>query len=226
MTARRKMTMTPKHPEKLICFDWDGTIGHSMPLCIEECRAALLYFGLPDLPDETLRLCNGPTDWDACAILGVPDDMRHDFVRVRSGYGLQLMKEQVTLFPGMAETLRRLAAEARLAVVSNGQQDYIRESISHFGLGDLICDYRAYTPGRTKAQLLQDLLQQLEPASAIMVGDRLGDLDAGKQNSLPTVAACYGYGNDAEYAAADIRCDDVAALESVLMKWVETEQLS
>ena len=210
---------TPRDPSALICFDWDGTIGDSMPLCIQECRAALLHFGLPDLPDETLRLCNGPTDWDACAILGVPDDLRADFVRVRSGYGLRLMPEYVTLFPGMADMLAELSGLARLAVVSNGQQDYITESIRHFGLTPYISAYRAYTPGRTKAQLLGDLLEELKPARAIMVGDRLGDLQAGQANRLTTVAACYGYGNEAEYAQADLRCADVAALHCLLKNW-------
>lgn len=213
--------ITPRHPDKLICFDWDGTIGDSMSLCFEECRAALRYFGLPDLPDETLRLCNGPTDWDACAILGVPDDLRADFVRVRGGYGVSLMKQYVNLFPGLGEMLHRLAKEARLAVVSNGQQDYIEESISHFGLSDAISCWKAYTHGRTKGQLLGDLLQEVKPAAAIMIGDRLGDLNAGKENDLPTIAACYGYGNDAEYAAADIRCQNAEELEKALMDWLK-----
>lgn len=210
----------PKHPELLICFDWDGTIADSMPLCIQECRKALLHFGLPDLPDETLRKCNGPTDWDACAILGVPDDMRHDYVRVRSGFGLQLMPEYVTLFEGVGPMLHRLSGLARLAVVSNGQQDYIQASMKQFQVDDAFCAYKAYTEGRTKAQLLGDLLQELKPARAIMIGDRLGDLQAGKANGLPTIAATFGYGNDAEYAVADVRCQDAASLEQALMAWI------
>ena len=212
--------ITPRHPECLICFDWDGTLGDSMPLCFEECRAALRHFGLPDVPEDTLRRCNGPTDWDACAILGVPDDLRTDFVRVRAACGLRLMPRYVTLFPGLREALMRLAGEARLAVVSNGQREYIEESIRHFGLSDMVCAWKAYTPGRTKARLLSDLLEELKPERAVMVGDRLGDLEAGRANSLPTVAACYGYGNDAEYAAADLRCGSVAELEQTLMEWI------
>lgn len=210
----------PMHPELLICFDWDGTVADSMPLCIEECRKALLHFGLPDLPDETLRKCNGPTDWDACAILGVPDEMRHDYVRVRSSFGLQLMPTYVQLFPGIGDMLHRLSHIAPLAVVSNGQQDYIQFSITHFGLEDIFCGYRAYTEGRNKAQLLGDLLEERKPARAIMIGDRLGDLQAGKANNLPTIAACFGYGNDAEYAVADSRCHDAAELEKALMDWI------
>lgn len=211
---------TPIHPELLICFDWDGTVADSMPLCIEECRRALLHFGLPDLPDETLRKCNGPTDWDACAILGVPDDLRHDYVRVRGGFSLQLMPEYVTLFDGVGDMLRRLSGLARLAVVSNGQQDYIQASIRRFGLEDVFCTYRAYTEGRNKAQLLGDLLAEMKPARAIMVGDRLGDLQAGKANALPTIAACFGYGSEEEYAVADLRCHNAAQLEKALTDWI------
>ncbi len=49
----------------IIYFDWDGTLADSMDLCIAECREALLAMGLPDLPDDVIRQCNGVpfSDW-------------------------------------------------------------------------------------------------------------------------------------------------------------------
>ena len=44
-----------------------------------------------------------------------------------------------------------------------------------------------------------------------MVGDRLGDIRAGQENGLPTIAACYGYGNDAEYNQASLGAGSVAS---------------
>lgn len=38
------------------------------------------------------------------------------------------------------------------------------------------------------------VLDQMRPQRAVMVGDRKGDFLAGRDNGLPTVSACYGYG--------------------------------
>ena len=45
----------------IIFFDWDGTLADSMNLCVAEIRQALITMRLPDLPDDVLRQCNGPT---------------------------------------------------------------------------------------------------------------------------------------------------------------------
>ena len=205
----------------LICFDWDGTLADSMDLCLAECRAALKAMNLPDLPDEIIATCNGPTDWDACAILGVPDDWRTEFVRIRAAAGLELTPTVNRLYPGIADMLRALAEKADLAVVSNGQGPYIRLCVEVFGLQGLFVTTRAFTEGMTKADLLRDVLTQVQPERAIMVGDRAGDILAGKACGLPTVAACYGCGNEADYTQADVRCADVAGLQRYLLGWAE-----
>jgi len=51
-----------------------------------------------------------------------------------------------------------------------------------------------------------------------MVGDRLGDITAGKANGIPTVAACYGFGNEEEYAQADYRADSAEEMTTLLKK--------
>ena len=50
-----------------------------------------------------------------------------------------------------------------------------------------------------------------------MVGDRIGDIRAGRENGLTTIAAAFGYGNDAEYAEADLRADSIAQLQETLL---------
>ena len=47
----------------VIFFDWDGTLADSMNPCVAEIRQALITMRLPDLPDDVLRQCNGPTQF-------------------------------------------------------------------------------------------------------------------------------------------------------------------
>lgn len=208
----------------VIYFDWDGTLCDSMQLCIEECRQALLTMGLPDLPDETLRKCNGPNDWDACEILGVPEAMKADYVRTRMEAGLALLDTVNRLFPGVREMLARLQPVADLAIVSNGQVEYLEKCRRVFDVGHFFARCQGYTPGKVKTQLLAGLLQEMQPRRAVMVGDRLGDLEAGKANGLLTVAACFGYGNEAEYAVADVCCRTVQELSDWLYAFAVAEE--
>ena len=205
----------------LICFDWDGTLADSMELCRAECRSTLRIMGLPPVSQEALSACNGPTNYEASHILGVPDERRDEYMAIRAAENLRLCPSENRLFPGIRELLEELSRRADLAVVSNGQLPYIRLGIEIFGVAPYVSGVRGYTPGLTKAQLLRDLLEERRPERAVMVGDRLGDLEAGRACGLPTVAAGYGYGDDEEYAHADHVCRSVEELRAYLAAWAE-----
>lgn len=205
----------------VIFFDWDGTLADSMPICIEECRMALRTMGLPELPEEVLRRCNGPTNDEGCDILGVPEAMKQAFVKARQAAGLSVVPTLQRTFPGIRELLSDLKGKAELVIVSNGPQEYLDKSLRTLRMEDVFTRVQGYMAGKSKAELLAGLLREMRPERAIMVGDRLGDILSGKANGLTTVAACFGYGNDAEYSQADLRAETVEELLRVLEKWLE-----
>jgi len=61
-------------------------------------------------------------------------------------------------------------------------------------------------------------MADMQPEKCVMVGDRLGDITAGKANGIPTVAACYGFGNEEEYAQADYRANSAEEMTALLKK--------
>ena len=201
----------------VIIFDWDGTLCDSMALCIHENRMALERLGLPAVPEATLRACNGPTFEEAAPMLGVPAERMDEYCRVRLECALSLVPTVNRLFPGAKELLTALAPHADMCIVSNGTAPYLRLCKDVFGLHGVF--HRTVTSHleRTKSQNLALLLEELKPQRAIMVGDRLGDIRAGRDNGLPTIAACFGYGNDAEYAQADMRAESMEALQQMLL---------
>lgn len=201
----------------VICFDWDGTLCDSMQLCIEENRSTLAAMGLPAQPEDILRSCNGPTFEEAAPILGVPADRLDEYCRIRLTNALSLVPKVNRLFPGAKEMLLTLREHAELCIVSNATGAYLSLCMQQFGLEGVFRAVACSRPGRTKTQNLAALLADMQPERAIMVGDRLGDLMAGRDNGLPTVAAAFGFGNDAEYAVADLRADSMAALKAILL---------
>ena len=203
----------------LICFDWDGTLCDSMELCIHENRMALERLDLPPVDESTLRRCNGPTFEEAAPMLGVPAERLAEYCRVRLECALSLVPRVNRLFPGAKELLTTLAPHAELAIVSNGTAPYLRLCKDVFGLHGVFLRTVTSHPERTKTQNLALLLEELKPQRAIMVGDRLGDIRAGQNNGLPTVAACFGYGNNEEYAQADMRAQTMQELQQMLLEF-------
>jgi phosphoglycolate phosphatase len=102
-------------------------------------------------------------------------------------------------FPGVPETLERLAAAGcRLAVCTNKSQGATEEVLRRLGLDRLFGaivggDRPARKPD--PAHVLAALaLLDASPAEAVMVGDSLNDVRAGRAAGLPVVAVSWGYG--------------------------------
>lgn len=205
----------------VICFDWDGTLADSMPLCVSEVRRTLRQMGLPEQPEEVLRRCNGPTYEDAAAIVGVPCDRVAEYMDIRLRAGMVLCPTVNRLYPGTREMLESLRGRAMLCVVSNGQREYIDLCLKLFGLEGVFTRTEAFRHGRSKAQALAEVLADLGASRAWMVGDRLGDIEAGKANGIPTIAACYGYGAPDEWNAADRQAVTVEELGNMLLELTE-----
>ena len=186
----------------VIFFDWDGTLADSMNLCVAEIRQALITMRLPDLPDDVLRQCNGPTFEQSLDILHIPHDRAQEYMTTRLTAELALVPTVNRLFPGVREMLALC--------------------LQVFGLTDVFVRTATSVPGRTKGENLRALLDDLRPERAVMVGDRLGDIRAGQENGLLTIAACYGYGNDAEYNQASLRAESVADLTRQLVDFCRT----
>ena len=203
-----------------IIFDWDGTLADSMDLCIGEVRLALTRMRLPVPPEDVIRQCNGPTFEESIPLLGIPRERAAEYLQVRLQAGLELCPRVNRLFPGVREMLLALREKAELCIASNGTADYLNLCRQVFGLESVFRTVRAAKHGRTKAQAVADILAELQPCAAIMVGDRMGDMAAGKANGLPTLCAAYGYGDASEWAAADQAAEDVASLRQRLERFI------
>ena len=177
----------------VIFFDWDGTLADSMNLCVAEIRQALITMRLPDLPDDVLRQCNGPTFEQSLDILHIPHDRAQEYMTTRLTAELALVPTVNRLFPGVREMLQTLREYADLCIVSNGEHDYIALCLQVFGLTDVFVRTATSVPGRTKGENLRALLDALRPERAVMVGDRMDtDVISGLESGMSTVLVLSG----------------------------------
>lgn len=204
----------------VIFFDWDGLIADSMQLCVSEIETALTRMGLPVPPEAVRRRCNGPSYEETVAILNIPAERAQEYMALRLQAGLELIPTVNKLYPGMRELLLSLKDRAMLCIVSNGEAAYLEKCLRVFELEGVFAHVCSARPGRTKTQNLAELIERIRPERAVMVGDRLGDILAGKNNGLPTVVACYGFGTEEEWVQADRQAKTVAELGEVLEAFI------
>lgn len=203
-----------------IFFDWDGTLADSSSLCVAHMIATYEELGLGTFDPAWEKFCCGPTYLEAAALLGIPPERREEYCRVRRKQEALCVKDHSRLFPGIREMLEELHHEAELVIVSNGYPDYIAACLANAGVTHLFRHAEALIEGRAKTQALAQVLERFKPEKAIMVGDRKGDIMAGKTNGLPTLCACYGCDAPDEWALADHQAHTVDEMRRYLITFV------
>jgi phosphoglycolate phosphatase-like HAD superfamily hydrolase len=203
----------------MIIFDFDGTLVDSMHLCVTELIRTFQDMKLPVPAQAELEKCNGPSHEETAKILGLPKELESEYLRIRHGYQMALMDSCQQIYPGVIRMLDILSACANLCIASNAVQDYIDKSLSKWGIGKYFVKARGGEIARTKGQLVGELLKEYSPCRAVMAGDRLSDILAGKENGLYTVAAAYGFGCDAEWREADKQVHSVEELTDVCLQF-------
>jgi phosphoglycolate phosphatase len=127
------------------------------------------------------------------------------------------------LYPGVKETLPLLRGK-KLAVLSNKRQSLTEAVLRVTGIFPFFAAIRGGSeemPLKPSSEPLLALIKEAQgdPARTIMVGDKPGDVLAGKAAGTLTLGVTYGYGEPAAVAAAgpDFLVDSFAAITGIIM---------
>ena len=113
-----------------------------------------------------------------------------------------IRREGGVLFPGLAETLRKLSARMPLMIVSNCQAGYIEAFLAYHKLGKYFRDYEyARVKGRSKGDNIRSVMQRNALKAPCYVGDTVVDERAADQAGVTFIFASYGFGCVEKYAA-------------------------
>lgn len=192
----------------LIIFDMDGTIIPSLEIVYSGIQRVFDEYGWrlkhnAKEINQYIGMASGEL-WKAI----VPPDHAGKWEelrdRVRQEYP-RLFREYPLLYPGVKETLAELRRRGYILVqYSNASVTYFDIVLSALG----IRDYYDYTEcvhenGLTKTELIARIREKYGNPGTAVVGDRIHDIDAARENGCLSVGALYGYGND-EPGNADI----------------------
>lgn len=170
--------------------EWMRLVGH--PLKIG------LRIVVPDLKDA---------DWAALEAACLDEEER-----AMSSHGIKLL-------PGAEAMLQELKdLGVGLGIASNCSGGYLKRVLGELGLERWIDEARCLdSPGiHTKVDMVADILLCLGTHRAVMVGDRQGDMHAGRENGLLTLAYTGAFGDSADLMAADWTTDDLGEVVGLL----------
>jgi phosphoglycolate phosphatase len=191
-----------------IFFDLDGTLTNPKPGITRSIRYALGKLDREAPSEDDLTWCIGPPLHASLKKLLGTDALADAALLLYRERFADIGLFENEIYPGIEGTLSALAGQGRrLFVATSKPVVYAERIIDHFKL-------RAYFERvfgseldgtRTdKTELLGYALKatQLDPARAIMIGDRSHDMIGARANGMTAIGVLYGYGSREELLGA------------------------
>ena len=212
-----------------ILFDLDGTLTDPKEGITKSVAHALQHFGIQVEDPDSLTCYIGPP-------LAVSFPEYHGISEEDTPTAIAKYRERFSdvgwaenlVYEGIEQLLAALKqAGKKLLVATSKPEVFAVRILEHFGLAgyfDLICGAPMHPPkGHGKADVIRDALERAgvhELSGAIMVGDRLHDVEGAHKIGLPCIGVLYGYGDREEMEAcrADYIAENVDALRTILLK--------
>ncbi len=210
---------------ELVVFDWDGTLVDSAAPITAAVLATLAELGWQPAAPDTVRELIGLGLDDAVRALR-PEASAADLRRFTDTYRGQFLGRTgggAQLFPGVEPTLDVLAARGHILSIATGKgrrgldRELAATGIAHRFAASRCADECFSKP---HPQMLLELLELLdvEPRSAVMVGDTEFDLQMARAAGMSAIAVSYGAHPRPrlEAAAPAALIDDISALPACL----------
>ncbi|GGA45106.1 HAD family hydrolase [Paenibacillus physcomitrellae] len=123
------------------------------------------------------------------------------------------------LYPYVEEMLAGLKkAGCSLFIASNGLVPYLQAIVSHYRLDRWITETFSIEQIQSlnKSDLVKEILLKYGVAEGAVVGDRLSDIRAAKENGLTAIGCRFDFAQDEELAQADLVIHDFVELKALV----------
>ena len=187
-------------------FDFDGTLAHTAPDILASIRKSCEKYGV-NIDQDSLddNLIGPPLDVIIKKIRpDIEDDVLNQVIRTfRSIYDSSTFP-LTELYPGIKEVLSELHRNGVcLFIATNKRKIPLTNLLKKLDIFDLMDGFRTvdYTGGRlSKTEMVKMIISEhkLDKEDSIMIGDAMGDINAGIAAGISTAAALWGYSNSDE----------------------------
>ncbi|WBL75757.1 HAD family hydrolase [Bradyrhizobium xenonodulans] len=189
---------------RTIYFDLDGTLTDPKPGITGSIQYALKKLGQPVPSQDELTWCIGPPLHASLKRLVGTDELADQALLLYRERFSEVGLFENTAYQGIHDTLAALAATgARMFVATSKPAIYATRIVDHFGLKpyfERVFGSELDGTRVDKRDLLRYALDEakVDPASAIMIGDRSHDVVGARTNGMTAIGVLYGYGSEAE----------------------------
>ncbi len=196
-------------PVDAFIFDLDGTLIDSKLDLAHAVNAALTTAGRRGKPVEEIAgyIGDGVRNLLMRSLETEEPEAIEGALTVFRAHYREHCLDHTRLYPGVRETLEHFRDKAQ-AVVSNKPEEFSRMIIDQLGLGARIAvvigggSTPALKPDPAPVRLALERLGKL-PQRAVLVGDGITDIEAGRRAGMRTCAVTYGLGDASALALAE-----------------------
>lgn len=180
----------------LVVFDLDGTLNQTERHSVPAQTQVLQEFGAPAVTPEKITGTFGATyeEYTQALLPGFSDEIKQAYLKRVLVVEEEFLKKYGCTYPGVGKMLDSLHTMGyETAVCSNASLQYITIVLTTLKLEKRIDYIQPLIKGYTKDDSLRLLLQKVQPAGAVMVGDTQFDQKAAMANQIPFIGCLYGY---------------------------------
>lgn len=123
------------------------------------------------------------------------------------------------LYPNVYEVFNYLKqAGCNIFIASNGQIEYLKAIVSYYNLDTWVTETFSIQQiqSQNKSDLVHFILKTYHIEHAAVVGDRLSDINAAKNNGLMAIGCRFDFAQEDELMQADAVIDDLLELLKIL----------
>ena len=195
-----------KRPDAVL-FDLDGTIIDSRVPFVTSMNYALAANGHPQRePQELLPYLGPPTRIALAELVGDDDELIGPTLATYREHYARTSTETTLVYQGIPELLQSLHGRVQLAVATSKIATSAVMLLEHLGLAelfDVISGPLESALAEPKAVTVAQALTALGgPQRAVMIGDRLYDVEGARENGVPTIGVLWGAGSEQELREA------------------------
>lgn len=182
--------------DKMAIFDLDGTLNDVNLFAVRAFHKAMEELGITDsLSGEEITSMFG-APWNTITSTLLPNISKETMEKLNElidKYEFEFVELYGKSFPGTIESLEKLRENGYfIAVCSNSRIVYINKVTAAIGIDHLLDHKQELHDGCKKDDMVKLILDTFVPEKAVMVGDRVYDMDAAISNGIPFIGCMYG----------------------------------
>lgn len=207
-----------------IIWDLDGTLTDPADGITRSVQIALSHFGISASREELLSFIGPPLADSFAEKFGFSPEQCADAIRFYREYFSKTGLFENQMYPGIPELLQQVQASGKRNFLASSKPEiFCRKILDHFSILEPFSQVAGSDLEGKRAEkhaVIQWLLDSsgIDPADAVMIGDRKFDVLGAAEFSIPCIGVLWGYGSREELEQAGVAAvaEDISSLCKIL----------